>query len=108
MSRKKVEGFEVDIFLSDLAIGIEYDGSYWHSDKQDYDLKKQRALEAAGVRLLRVREKPLTKISPDDILVERAEELTKATVDELLSKISPNEQSVISYLQKTDWLQDEL
>ena len=108
MSRKKVEGFEVDIFLPDLAIGIEYDGSYWHLDKQDYDLKKQHALEATGVRLLRVREKPLTRISPDDILMERAEELKKATVDELLSKISPNEQSVIKYLQKPDWLQDEL
>ena len=55
-----------------------------------------------------MREKPLTKISPDDILVERAEELKKATVDELLYKISPDEQSVINYLHKTDWLQDEL
>lgn len=108
MSRKKVEGFEVDIFLPDLAIGIEYDGSYWHSEKQDYDLKKQRALEAAGVRLYRVREKPLTKLSPDDIIVERVEELEKHTVNKLLSLISPNHHAAIDYISKSNWMNDDL
>ena len=88
MSRKKLEGFEVDIFIPDLSIGIEYDGSYWHTDKQDHDLKKQAALEALGVKLLRVREKPLSKISANDIIVERAEELRKETVNKLFSLLS--------------------
>ena len=107
-SRRKVEGFEVDIFLPDLKIGIEYDGSYWHLDKQDHDLKKQRSLEAIGVRLLRVREKPLNKISKDDIIVERVEELDKTTVNKLLSLISPASTATIEYLCKTEWANDGL
>lgn len=55
-----------------------------------------------------MRERPLIKISPDDILVERVEELSKATVDELLSKINPNALSVMNYTQETDWLKDDL
>ena len=108
LSRRKVDGFEINIFLPDLAIGIEYDGSYWHADKLEYDLKKQKALEKIGIKLIRVRERPLNKISPDDILVERVEELSKATVDELLSKINPNALSVMNYTQETDWLKDDL
>lgn len=42
LSRRKVDGFEIDIFLPDLAIGIEYDGSYWHADKLEYDLKNRK------------------------------------------------------------------
>ena len=49
LSRRKIEGFEVDIFLPDLGVGIEYDGSYWHSDKHELDVKKQNSLEGAGV-----------------------------------------------------------
>ena len=108
MSRKKLEGFEVDIFIPDLSIGIEYDGSYWHTDKQDHDLKKQAALEALGVKLLRVQEKPLSKISANDIIVERAEELRKETVNKLLSLISPTNAATIDYLSKAAWVNDEL
>jgi len=108
MSRKKVKGFEVDIFLPDLSIGIEYDGSYWHSDKQDYDFKKQKALEAAGVRLLRVREKPLNKLSSDDIIVERVEEIEKDTINKLLLLIAPNHHATTDYLSNADWMNDDL
>ena len=108
MSRKKLEGFEVDIFLPDLSIGIEYDGSYWHKNKQDHDLKKQAALEALGVKLLRVREKPLSKISENDIIVERAEELGKETVNKLLLIIAPTDAAIIDYLTRAEWANDDL
>ena len=108
LSRKKLEGFEVDIFLPDLSIGIEYDGSYWHTDKQDHDLKKQAALKALGVKLLRVREKPLSKISANDIIVERAEELGKETVNKLLSLIAPTDAATVDYLSRVEWANDDL
>ena len=107
-SRTKVEGFEVDIYLPDLRVGIEYDGSYWHADKHRYDIKKQRALEAKDIRLIRVREKPLSKISSEDLIVERAVELTKETVNALMSLISPNDPLVTFYLGQKQWMNDEL
>ena len=39
-NRYKVDGVEIDIFLPNLNIGIEYDGNYWHKDKEDIDLEK--------------------------------------------------------------------
>ena len=63
-------------------------------------MKKQNALEAAGIRLIRVQR--TTKKYRLMTFEERAEELKKATVNELVSKISPAERSVIDYLQKKD------
>ena len=37
-------GTEIDIYLPDLKLGIEYDGCYWHKDKEDEDRQKNARL----------------------------------------------------------------
>jgi hypothetical protein len=48
---------------------VEYDGRYFHKDKEDIDLKKTESLEKIGWRVIRVRESPLTPLSRFDIQV---------------------------------------
>ena len=48
-------GFELDIYLPILKIGIEYDGSYWHKNKKDKDLEKNKKCKNLGIKLYRFR-----------------------------------------------------
>lgn len=56
--------YEIDIFLPEFNVGIEYDGVFWHSKKQKADLNKNKAIESRGIRFIRIREAGLksTKI----------------------------------------------
>ena len=47
---------ELDIYLKDLKIGIEYDGYRYHKDIQQ-DLSKDILCEQNGIQLIRIREK---------------------------------------------------
>lgn len=63
--RKKVENsnIEMDIFLPDLNLAIEYDGVFWHKNKENFDLEKTNKLNQENIYLIRVREKGLQIIS---------------------------------------------
>ena len=53
------KGMEIDIYIPDLKIGIEYDGVYWHHKKQKTYEREQRKYDICkehGIRLFRVRE----------------------------------------------------
>lgn len=50
---------EIDIYIPSHHIGIEFNGTYWHSDlykPKDYHYKKTLAAEAAGIRLIHIYE----------------------------------------------------
>ena len=60
-----VEGFsddsfgisEIDVFLPNKKIGIEYDGKRWHNGKTiDRDIRKNKKCRDAGITLYRIRE----------------------------------------------------
>lgn len=57
-------GFELDIYIDDVVIGIEYDGKAWHikPENQERDLKKNVSCEKANVTLIRVREPDLPSL----------------------------------------------
>lgn len=68
------QGLRPDLVV-DLAVPggpnglvIEYDGSQWHTDEVR-DRAKNMRYQAAGYRVIRVREEPLTPIGEDDITV---------------------------------------
>lgn len=67
-TRVKEKLWTIDIFIPELHLGIEFDGSYWHKSKQDLDKMKTRQLESSGLKILRIRESPLRKISQTDII----------------------------------------
>ncbi len=60
-------GFEIDVFIPSLNIGIEYDGSYYHKNTLEKDnIKDTKAIEK-GIQLYRFRPEML----PDTIASKR-------------------------------------
>ncbi len=80
--RKKIAGYEVDIYIPELNLGIEYDGVYWHKDKYLRDKEKNLALQSEII-LLRVREQGLEKLSPTDITA-RTDKFTIGVIKKIL------------------------
>lgn len=60
--RHRIDGIELDIFVPSINVGIEIDGHRWHSNKEENDRGKNRKMMEMGVRMMRVRERPLEKI----------------------------------------------
>lgn len=55
--RKILNGKELDIYMPDHNLGIEFDGLYWHSDKflnKNYHLDKTIKCEEQGIQLLHI------------------------------------------------------
>jgi len=53
--RKILEGKEIDIYLPDLKLGFEFNGTYWHSMKPEgYHFSKSRKALEKGVRLYHI------------------------------------------------------
>ena len=74
--------YELDIFIPDWKIGIEYDGAYGHSGKYglERDRRKNRVCAEHGVRLVRIREAkcPATGSTSLDYIMETDESLESA------------------------------
>jgi len=66
VSEKK---FSVDIFIKELNLIIEYDGYYWHKDKEKVDKQKTITLTKAGYNIIRLRQMPLSRIFDTDIMI---------------------------------------
>lgn len=67
-NRKKINNIEVDIFIPLINLLIEYDGSYWHKNKEDVDLKKNEILKENNYNIIRIREYPLCVLNNNDII----------------------------------------
>ena len=55
--RDKIPPMELDIFLPEFNLGIEINGSYWHSEKfknKNYHLKKYNLCKEKGIRLISI------------------------------------------------------
>lgn len=76
----------IDIFIPELKLGIEFDGSYWHRDKDLLDIQKNSICLTNGIKIIRIREHPLTKTSDMDI-ISSIPFSAKTVVDNLLRKI---------------------
>ena len=69
-NRCSLDKHEVDIYIPDLQIGIEYDGVYWHSseNKNRIDDEKDKYLQENNIKLIRVKEADYYSKS-DDIII---------------------------------------
>ena len=110
VNRTKILGREVDVYVPELNLGVEYDGWYWHKDKAKLDREKNRALEDEIV-LLRVREAGLEKLSESDILASREEmsletmkEIFRFILDSPLLKTAKYESEIGVYLESDAWV----
>ncbi|WP_170472913.1 zinc-ribbon domain-containing protein [Ruegeria arenilitoris] len=106
--RHKIDGVEVDVYLPSLSVAIEYDGDYWHRDKEEKDKKKQTIIQARGIKLFRVREAPLPALSDEDIIVPGGSLLSKETMNELVLRVGLEKIAEDRYLSHSDFLNDDL
>ena len=106
-SRCRFDGYEVDLYIPEYNTAIEYDGSYWHENSNEKDVRKQSKIESMGIRLLRIRERPLKKLRPTDIITSSSSELAKIEVDELVTLIAPQDSRCLEYLSKDTFVADE-
>ena len=74
-----------DIPSQNLA--VEYDGSYWHRDSEDKDMRKNEFCAENGIKLMRVREEPLTKILNQDVIVP-IRGISKTNLNEVVRSLS--------------------
>ncbi len=82
----KLKGAEIDLLLEDHKIGIEYDGWYYHKNRFQEDKVKNNFLKKNNIDLIRLREKPLKKVSNKDILIKQ-NDLKKSDLNKLLKQI---------------------
>lgn len=54
--RTVLEGKEIDILFPDLNIGFEYDGIYWHKDREKYDKSKDDLAKHKGITIYHINE----------------------------------------------------
>lgn len=59
--------YELDIYMPEFKIGIEYDGERWHKDKYEQEIEKNNAANANGIYLIRVRESGLKIIKSKNV-----------------------------------------
>jgi len=64
---EKLENKELDIFIPELNIAIEYDGCLWHKDVEK-DIKKDNICESLGIKVIRIREKGLPTLNSSSII----------------------------------------
>ena len=101
----RLESRELDIYLPSLKLGIEFDGAYWHHQRDGQDTAKNKFFKDREISVIRVRQKPLPKIAPQDILVG-AKELSKRNLDRFFKAICKLTGTDIleSYFEESEFL----
>lgn len=85
---------ELDIFLPDYNIGIEYDGEFYHSGEksQQREKRKEDKLKNLGITLIRVKEtRTLSTIQSQNIIFSPShptEKQLNETIDKLITHIN--------------------
>ena len=108
-----LDGTELDIFIPDLQIGIEYDGQRYHN-RVSRDQKKDALCTRNGITLIRIREPKCPVIERNDptiILQDLSDDSLSAAIKELLTivrveptyevNITKDKQSIISFFRNT-------
>jgi len=99
--RAMASGYEIDIYIPELRVGIEYDGVYWHQDKLEKDKEKNIGL-GSSILLIRIREEDLPLISPYDISVKKRKisiKIIKKILKVILERVSLSPETT-DYVQK--------
>lgn len=103
----RLENYEVDILLKDYNIAIELDGYFWHKDKYDKDLLKNKICKENSIKLLRLREKPLKQLTNQDILFNHKNNKLE-TIKILVKRLTKLTGIGKEYLSRKKFLNEEL
>lgn len=67
--RYMYKNIEFDIFIPDFNIAIEYDGVLYHKNKEISDINKNNICKINNIKLYRIREYGLKKLSNEDLIL---------------------------------------
>lgn len=56
INRYKDDGFELDIYIPQIKVGIEYDGLFWHKDKLLRENSKDNYFKNKGIHVIHIKE----------------------------------------------------
>ena len=89
-NRYRIDRLEIDIYLPDLKVGIEYDGSYYHQNKrkQSADEAKNRYCQANGIYLIRFVAEGSAVPSDTMHVFYYQEPLTEKRLDSLINEVA--------------------
>ena len=89
-----IAGIWCDLYIPLSRIAIEYDGVYWHKDKERQDLNKNFRLVSKGVTVFRVKEYGLKPLSEHDVVLDLREtgiSVVKKVLQHVLAYLSSEE-----------------
>ena len=80
------KGYELDIYIPSKNIAIEYDGFFWHKNKEKKDLEKNQKCIQDGIKLYRIREGllPLNDSSIDYVVHKNLPEILELILSEII------------------------
>ena len=98
---------EFDIYIPDLQLAIEYDGSHWHKDKVLKDKEKNKLAQEHNIIVFRIREKGLPLISPTDYIYDNTKSKDYSNIDlainAIIEFINNNYNMNIEYIKNFDF-----
>ncbi|MGW7064942.1 zinc-ribbon domain-containing protein [Streptomyces sp. NPDC054904] len=66
--QRRQRAWRVDMYLPGAPpVVVEYDGAYWHQDRENKDSAKSADLAASGHVVVRIRESPLSSVTSNDV-----------------------------------------
>ena len=81
-------GYELDVYIPEKKVAIEYDGYYWHKNKTNKDLEKNRRCTLDGIKLYRIREGlPALHDSSIDYVIQKDQRDLSPIFEDILSEI---------------------
>lgn len=87
-SRKIIDNNrEIDIFLPEYNVGVEYNGLYWHSDvflENNYHLNKTKSMEDQGYKLIHIFEDEW--LNNKDIIKSRLKNIIGVTDNKIFAR----------------------
>ena len=86
--------YELDIYIPDLEVAIEYDGEHWHQDVEQ-DFKKDTLCQDLGIKLIRLREPSCPDYTSNSIKIYRTKNHQGDNYNDL-------EKSICSVLNEID------
>ncbi len=73
-------GYELDVYIPSLRLAVEYDGKFWHKNKQEKDKEKNKKCVDDNITLWRIRELiPSLNDTSHDILITDTYSLDKSS-----------------------------
>ncbi len=87
--RKELDGLELDIFIPDKKIAIEFNGTYWHSSEyKDIEYHQRKTIQCAkkGIRLIHIFEYEWTNENKRQLIISYLESVFNINIKRIYAR----------------------